>query len=161
MNNIYSCEITTLDGKKTNLQSYSGKVLLIVNTASRCGFTPQYKGLQQLFEEFSSQGLVVLGFPCNQFGYQEPGNEEEIREFCSTNFKITFPIFSKIRVNGPGTHPLYKILKKKAPGLLGMERIPWNFTKFLISRYGNKIVRFSPNTRPEKLTPLIKKYLLH
>lgn len=144
-------QITTLQGDSVNLQQYLGKVLLIVNTASNCGFTPQYQGLEQLYQQFHQQGLEVLGFPCNQFGHQEPGSADEIGSFCEKNFGVTFPLFAKIEVNGAHTHPLYQHLKSAAPGILGSEAIKWNFTKFLIRRNGTVFKRYAPQTTPQEL----------
>jgi glutathione peroxidase len=141
------------------MDSYRGKVLLIVNVASRCGFTPQYAGLQKLYERFRDRGLEILGFPCNQFGGQEPGSDAEIGQFCSLNYGVTFPVFSKIQVNGPEAIPLYQFLKKEAPGLLGTEAIKWNFTKFLVDRNGKIIDRFAPTSTPESLESAIEKLL--
>jgi glutathione peroxidase len=138
------------DGKVVPFDSFKGKVVLVVNTASKCGFTPQYKGLETLYEKYKDQGLVVVGFPCDQFGHQEPGNDAEIAEFCEVNFGVTFPLMSKIEVNGKGTHPVFAFLKDKASGSLG-EAIKWNFTKFLIRRDGVTISRFAPTTEPEKI----------
>ena len=157
---IYSFEARSLEGKMIRLSEFSGRLLLIVNTASQCGFTPQYKELQELYDEFKNKGLEVLGFPCNQFGNQEPGEDQAIKEFCQSNFRITFPVFSKIRVNGKDAHPLYRYLKRKAPGLFGIRRIPWNFTKFLISRDGKVLKRFAPYVPPQKLKPFIRKALI-
>ncbi|KQB52178.1 glutathione peroxidase [Pseudomonas endophytica] len=149
---------TTLSGEQKTLADYSGKVVLVVNTASKCGFTPQYKALEALWKRYKDQGLVVLGFPCNQFGKQEPGDEAAISEFCELNFGVTFPLFKKIEVNGSDTHPLYVELKKRAPGFLGTERIKWNFTKFLISP-GGKVKRYAPATKPHALKAEIEKWL--
>ncbi len=148
---IYSFEIQTIDSKSTQLSEYQGKVLLIVNVASKCGFTHQYKGLEKLYEKYKDQGLVILGFPCNQFANQEPGSDDEIKNFCNLNYQITFPLFSKIDVNGAQTHPLYQFLKKAEKGLFGTEAIKWNFTKFLVSRQGDVLKRFAPQTEPEAL----------
>lgn len=156
---IYQIDVTDIRGVTTSLSKYRGKVLLIVNTASKCGFTPQYAGLQALHDKYSSQGLVVLGFPCNQFGGQEPGNESEVEQFCTANFRISFPLFSKIEVNGQGTHPLYQLLKRQASGWLGTRSIKWNFTKFLVSRSGQVVGRFGPQTAPEKLASNIEQLL--
>jgi glutathione peroxidase len=145
---VYDFNAKTIDGREVSLADYRGKVLLIVNVASRCGFTPQYKGLEELYERFGKNGFEVLGFPCNQFGKQEPGSESEIQGFCDLQYGVRFPLFSKIDVNGPGTHPLYGFLKKAKRGFLGTSRIKWNFTKFLIDRNGNPIRRFSPQTTP-------------
>jgi glutathione peroxidase len=139
------------DGINKSLSDYRGKVLLIVNTASRCGFTPQYEGLEELYRKYREQGLEILAFPCNQFGGQEPGSDSEIQEFCRLQYSTSFPVFSKIEVNGTGAHPLYAWLKGKAPGILGTEAIKWNFTKFLVSRDGNSVRRFAPQDRPESL----------
>jgi len=148
---LYGIEVTTIDGQKQTLAGYRGKVLLIVNVASRCGFTPQYEGLEALYRRYRQRGLVVLGFPCDQFGNQEPGNEAEIASFCRTTYDVTFPLFSKIEVNGPGTHPLYRHLKAEKPGLLGSEAIKWNFTKFLVGRDGTVLRRYAPKDSPEQI----------
>ncbi len=152
MTTVYEFSATSIDGKNRKLADYKGKVLLIVNTASKCGFTPQYKGLEALQQKFGKKGLAVLGFPCNQFGEQEPGPESEISEFCEINFGVTFPLFAKIDVNGDGAHPLYKYLTRAKPGLLGSEAIKWNFTKFLVGKNGEVIKRYAPTTTPEDLT---------
>lgn len=146
----------TITGDEVPLSTYAGNVLLIVNVASKCGFTKQYSGLQGLHEEFASQGLVVMGFPCNQFGHQEPGDDKDIQSFCTLNYGVSFPMFAKIEVNGPQADPLYQWLKNSRPGLLGTEAIKWNFTKFLIARDGEVIKRFAPNTAPEDLRDNIK-----
>lgn len=159
MTDIYDFTVTTIDGKEQSLADFRGKPMLIVNTASKCGFTPQYAGLEKLHEEFSGDGLVVLGFPCNQFGAQEPGDAAEIANFCSLTYDVKFPMFAKVEVNGSGAHPLWKYLKGKARGLLGSEGIKWNFTKFLVDRDGNVIERFAPAIRPEALRSNIKKLL--
>ena len=156
---IYDIPVTAVDGRKTTLADYKGRPLLIVNTASQCGFTPQYKGLEELHETYGPRGLAVLGFPCNQFGAQEPGTDAEIATFCERNFGVTFPLFSKVEVNGAGTHPLFALLKKEAPGLLGSEGIKWNFTKFLIDREGHVVDRFAPKAEPSELTKDIEKLL--
>ena len=143
-------EASLLDGSEKDLSDYLGQVVLVVNTASKCGFTPQYKGLQALFEEFRDRGFVVLGFPCDQFAHQEPGTDEEIGAFCERNFGVEFPLFSKIEVNGSGAHPLYDWLKSEKSGVLG-GRIKWNFTKFLVGRTGRVIDRFGPARKPEDL----------
>lgn len=148
---VYDFKARTIDGRDVSLSEYKGKVLLIVNVASRCGFTPQYRGLEELYERFQERGFEVLGFPCNQFRNQEPGSEAEIRNFCDLQFGVRFPLFAKIEVNGPGTHPLYEYLKKSKPGFLGTRRIKWNFTKFLIDRHGNPVRRYSPQTRPSAI----------
>ena len=148
----------TLQGLNQSLAEYAGKVLLIVNTASHCGFTPQYEGLETLYQKYKDRGLLVLGFPCNQFGAQEPGRESEISSFCQKNYGVSFPMFAKIEVNGDNTHPLYQHLKKSAPGLLGSEAIKWNFTKFLIGPDG-KVERYAPATKPSALKADIEKLL--
>ena len=149
MTQVYDFKATTIDGDEQSLADYKGKTMLIVNVASKCGFTPQYKGLEDLYEKFRDQGLVVLGFPCDQFGHQEPGDEEEIKNFCSLNYDVQFPLFAKIEVNGTDTHPLYKYLKSQAKGLLGSEAIKWNFTKFLVDKDGNVVRRFAPTDTPK------------
>ena len=148
---LYDIEVTTIDGRRRTLAGYRGKVLLIVNVASRCGFTPQYEGLEALYRRHKDRGLVVLGFPCDQFGNQEPGDEAEIRKFCSTTYGVTFPMFAKVEVNGANTHPLYQHLKSAKPGLLGSEAIKWNFTKFLVGRDGAVLERYAPKDTPEKI----------
>ena len=145
----------SLTGSETPLSAYDGKVVLVVNTASQCGMTPQYAGLERLYEEYREQGLVVLGFPCDQFGRQEPGEAAEISEFCTLNYGVTFPMFAKIEVNGDGAHPLFRWLRTEKPGVLG-DAIKWNFTKFLISRDGDVIDRFAPTTTPDKIEPDIR-----
>ncbi len=150
MASIYDFSATSLAGEDTPLKRFEGQVLLIVNTASACGFTPQYKGLEALQQKFSSRGFSVLGFPCNQFGRQEPGSAAQIGEFCSSNYAVTFPMFDKIDVNGPKAHPLYGYLKREKSGLLG-SAIKWNFTKFLVDRTGQVTARHAPTTRPESL----------
>jgi len=156
---IYDISATTIDGNSVPLNIYKDKVLLIVNTASQCGFTPQYKGLQELYDRYANQGLVVLGFPCNQFGQQEPGNSNQIQSFCETNFGVSFPLFQKIEVNGTNAHPLYQYLTKAAPGFLGTEGIKWNFTKFLVDRTGKVVKRYPPTTKPEDLAKDIQALL--
>lgn len=148
---IYEFQAKRLNGKEQSLAEYEGKVMIIVNTASKCGFTPQYEGLEKLYQQYRDKGLVVLGFPCNQFGAQEPGEGGEIQEFCQLNYGVSFPMFDKIDVNGNGTHPLYDYLKKQATGVLGTESIKWNFTKFLVDREGRVIDRFAPTTKPEDM----------
>jgi glutathione peroxidase len=145
---VYDFNARTIDGGEARLSDYRGQVLLIVNVASRCGFTPQYRGLEALYERFGKDGFTVLGFPCNQFLAQEPGSEADIQSFCDLNYGVRFPLFAKIDVNGPGAHPLYDFLKKSKPGFLGTRRIKWNFTKFLIDRTGNPIRRYAPRTTP-------------
>jgi glutathione peroxidase len=149
MSSIYDYSAKTIDGDEQALAAYRGKTMLIVNVASKCGFTPQYAGLEALYEKFQGQGLVVLGFPCDQFGHQEPGDEAEIKNFCSLNYEVTFPLFAKIDVNGAEAHPLYKYLKKEAKGLLGSEAIKWNFTKFLVDKDGKVVKRYAPTAAPE------------
>ena len=148
--------LTTLDGKPTTFGAYAGKVAVVVNVASKCGFTPQYTGLEALYKRYKDRGLVVLGFPCDQFGGQEPGNAEEIASFCSLTYDVTFPMFAKIEVNGENEHPLYKALKAAAPGILGTEAIKWNFTKFVIDRDGKVVARHAPTDTPESMEPEIE-----
>ena len=148
---IYDIEVTTIDGQPQKLDHYRGKLLLIVNVASQCGYTHQYKGLEALYRKHKDKGFVVLGFPCDQFGHQEPGDEAEIKRFCALNSDGTFPMFAKIEVNGPGAHPLYAHLKKERPGLLGSEAIKWNFTKFLVGRDGTVLKRYAPRDTPEDI----------
>jgi glutathione peroxidase len=159
MTTVHDFEATSLDGKPVVLREFAGKVLLVVNTASKCGFTPQYQGLEALYEKYRERGLVVLGFPCNQFGEQEPGSEAEIGSFCQKNYGVSFPLFGKIEVNGAGAHPLYAWLKQSAPGMLGSERIKWNFTKFLLDRAGKVVGRYAPVTKPEALAKDIEALL--
>ncbi|MCO6056850.1 glutathione peroxidase [Pseudomonas sp. MOB-449] len=156
---ILDIPVTTIKGEQKTLADFGGKALLVVNTASKCGFTPQYKGLENLWQQYKDKGLVVLGFPCNQFGQQEPGDEGAISEFCELNFGVSFPLFKKIDVNGSEAHPLYVQLKKRAPGLLGSQGIKWNFTKFLISQDGGSIKRFAPTTKPEEISAEIEALL--
>jgi glutathione peroxidase len=151
MTTVQDFEARTLAGKPVALKDYQGKVVLIVNTASKCGFTPQYKGLEALYRKYKDQGLEVLGFPCNQFGAQEPGNGQEIATFCETNYDVTFPMFAKLDVNGDAAAPVYRYLKSERPGLLGTEAIKWNFTKFLVDRAGKVVARFAPNDTPESI----------
>lgn len=148
---IYDFDVTTIDGEKQTLTPYRGQVLLIVNVASRCGFTPQYAGLETLYRRYKSNGFTILGFPCDQFGHQEPGDEEEIKQFCALNYDISFPLFAKIEVNGSNAHPLYKHLKSEKTGVLGTEAIKWNFTKFLLDREGTVLKRYAPNDTPESI----------
>lgn len=159
MSSIYDIEVKTITGELKSLSEYQGQVMLIVNTASKCGFTPQFKGLERLYEEYKDQGLIVLGFPCNQFLSQDPGNEGEIAEFCTLNYGVTFPMHSKVDVNGENTHPLYKFLKSNAKGLLGTEKVKWNFTKFLVDKSGKVVERYAPTVEPEKITSDIIKLL--
>jgi len=156
---IHDFTARRLDGSERDLGEYRGQVLLIVNVASRCGFTPQYAGLQALQEKYSARGFAVLGFPCNQFGAQEPGTESEIGAFCDTNYGVTFPMFAKVEVNGPGAHPLFEHLKSAAPGILGTEAIKWNFTKFLVDRSGTVVARYAPKTTPDDIDKDIQKLL--
>ncbi|MBC7655615.1 MAG: glutathione peroxidase [Frankiaceae bacterium] len=151
MTTAYDFSAKTLDGGDQSLSAYKGKAMLVVNTASKCGFTPQYTGLEKLWEQYQDKGLVVLGFPCDQFGHQEPGDADEIRNFCSLNYDVKFPLYEKVEVNGASAHPLWKWLKKEKPGLLGMEAIKWNFTKFLIDRNGRVVKRYAPTDTPEKI----------
>jgi glutathione peroxidase len=157
--NVFDFLAISIDGKPVDLSVYKGKVLLIVNTASKCGFTPQYKGLQKMFEQYADRGLAVLGFPCDQFGHQEPGSEADINSFCEMNFGVSFPLFAKIDVNGTDAHPLFAHLKSAAPGLLGSEAIKWNFTKFLVNREGNVVSRYAPATSPESIAEDIEALL--
>ncbi len=159
MKSIYDFDATTIEGAAKSLSDFRGKVVLIVNTASQCGFTPQYEGLQALHQSYVDRGLAVLGFPCNQFGGQEPGSEGEIAAFCSLNYGVGFPMFAKIEVNGPQAHPLYRFLKAEKRGLFGTEGIKWNFTKFLVDRSGSVVARFGPRTKPEALRRSIEKLL--
>lgn len=156
---IYSFEVKKIDGTTVNLDEYNGKVLLIVNTASKCGFTPQYKELQELYEKYHEQGLEILGFPCNQFMNQEPGTENEIQSLCQLNYGVTFPMFAKVNVKGKDAHPLFTYLTEQAPGMLGMKAVKWNFTKFLVDRNGNVVDRFAPSTNPKELEKDIEKLL--
>jgi len=159
MASIYDFTVNDIHGKPVKLDRYRGKVMLVVNTASECGFTPQYKGLEAMYEKLHDKGLEVLGFPCNQFGGQEPGSEKEIAQFCELNYGVTFPMFAKVDVNGNNTAPLYKFLKSEKPGLLGSEAIKWNFTKFLVDREGNVVKRYAPNDTPESLAGDVEKAL--
>ena len=159
MATVYEFSAKTIDGKSRKLGDYKGKVLLVVNTASQCGFTPQYKGLEAIYQKYKGQGFAVLGFPSNQFGQQEPGNDTEIAEFCEMNYGVSFPLFSKIDVNGEQAHPLFKFLTSSKPGLLGSEGIKWNFTKFLVGKDGQVIARYAPTTKPEDLGKDIEKAL--
>lgn len=159
MSTLFDITANSLDGQPVNLGQYKGKVLLIVNTASKCGFTPQYQGLEAVYQQFKQRGVEVLGFPCNQFGAQEPGQAEEIGAFCEKNYGVSFPLFAKIDVNGEHAHPLFQKLKKDAPGILGTEGIKWNFTKFLIRKDGTVYNRYAPTTKPEELIADIEKLL--
>lgn len=151
MENIYDFQCQTISGEQKPLSEYQGKVLLIVNTASKCGLTPQFSGLEDLYQQFKERGFMVLGFPCNQFANQDPAADGEIEEFCQLNYGVSFPMFSKVKVNGSETEPLFKHLKKQAPGLLGNQAIKWNFTKFLVDASGKVVKRYSPTHRPESI----------
>ena len=155
----YELELDRIDGGRSSLADYRGKVLLVVNTASKCGFTPQYEGLEALYRRFRDAGLEILAFPCNQFGAQEPGDAAEIREFCSLNYDVSFPVFEKIEVNGPGAHPVFRALKAARPGFLGTRAIKWNFTKFLVGRDGTVRGRFAPTDTPESLEEAVREAL--
>ena len=159
MTSVYDFSAKTIDGRELPLSTYKGKALLIVNVASQCGFTPQYAGLEALQKKFGGDKFAVLGFPCNQFGAQEPGSEKEIAQFCETSFGVTFPMFAKIDVNGPAAHPLYKFLTSEKAGVLGTEAIKWNFTKFLIDGSGQPVARYGSSTKPETLEAPIQKLL--
>lgn len=159
MADLTKLPVTFADGRIGNLSAYAGQVLLIVNTASKCGFTPQYAGLEALHRQYGPQGFAVLAFPCNQFGAQEPGDAVEIASFCSTNYDVSFPIFGKIEVNGPHAAPLFRALKEEAPGLLGSKTVKWNFTKFLVDREGRVRGRYAPTTKPEEIAADIEKLL--
>ena len=156
---IHEFTLPSLTGGTMRLADYAGQVMLLVNTASECGFTPQYAGLEGLWQAYRERGFVVLGFPCNQFGHQEPGSEAEIGQFCSKNYGVTFPLSAKIEVNGANAHPLYQYLTRAAPGLLGTEAIKWNFTKFLVDRNGQVVARYAPTTKPAELTAEIERLL--
>jgi len=156
---VHDYSAKTIDGADRTLSDYKGQVMVIVNTASKCGFTPQYKGLETMFREFRGRGLVVLGFPCDQFGHQEPGDENEIKKFCSLNYDVSFPMFSKVAVNGDHAHPLFKYLKNEAPGLLGSRAIKWNFTKFLVDKSGKVLKRYGSVAKPESIIKDIEKLL--
>jgi glutathione peroxidase len=156
---LYDIDVQTIGGATQSLGAYRGKTLLVVNVASQCGFTPQYEGLEALFRKYKDQGFVVLGFPCNQFGRQEPGTEAEIQRFCTSSYDVTFPLFAKIDVNGPAAHPLYERLKSSRPGLLGTEAIKWNFTKFLVNAQGEVVARYAPSDTPEKIERDVAKLL--
>ncbi|PLR98915.1 glutathione peroxidase [Bacillus sp. T33-2] len=156
---VYSFEAKKIDGANVQLDEFEGKVLLVVNTASKCGFTPQYKELQDMYDTYNDRGLEILGFPCNQFGSQEPGTEEEIQGFCELNYGVSFPMFAKVDVNGEHAHPLFQYLAEQAPGLMGTKAIKWNFTKFLVDRNGKVVSRYAPATKPGELIPDIEKLL--
>ena len=159
MSTVMDFSATLSNGNEVALGDYAGKVLLIVNTASKCGFTPQYTGLESLQKTYSANGFSVLAFPCNQFGGQEPGTEQEIESFCDLNYKTSFPLFSKIEVNGASSHPLFTHLKSEAPGVLGSKRIKWNFTKFLVNQQGQVVKRYAPSTKPEAIAEDIEALL--
>lgn len=159
MTGIYAFEAVDIKGQTVKLDNYRGQVLLVVNTASKCGFTPQFAGLEKLYEKYRERGFAVLGFPCNQFGHQDPGANGEIAEFCQMNYGVSFPMFAKIDVNGPAAHPLFQHLKTTAPGLMGTEKIKWNFTKFLIDRDGKVLARFAPLTKPEDIEQAVQSAL--
>lgn len=156
---FYDFNATSIIGENVSMSKYKGKVVLVVNTASKCGFTPQYKGLEKLYETHKDEGFVILGFPCNQFREQEPGSNQEIKSFCESNYKISFPLFEKIDVNGENTHPLYKFLKSEATGFMWTEGIKWNFTKFLVDKDGKVITRYGSSTKPESFEEDIVKLL--
>ena len=159
MTDFYGFSAKTIDGGEQGLDAYQGKVVLVVNVASKCGFTPQYKGLEAVYKQYKDRGLVILGFPCDQFGHQEPGDENEIKNFCSLNYEVSFPMFAKIEVNGAGAHPLYQWLKSSAPGLLGTEGIKWNFTKFLVGKDGEVLKRYGSIDTPAAIAKDIEKLL--
>lgn len=159
MDNIFEIQVKDSTNSDLSLSKFLGKTLLIVNVASKCGLTPQYKGLQKLYEKYKDRDFIVLGFPCNQFGGQEPGTNDEINDFCEINYSVTFPIFSKIKVNGPDAHPLFKILKRDKPGIFRTQSIKWNFTKFLINKHGKIVERFSPRVEPKFIMKEIERIL--
>lgn len=156
---LYDFTARRLNGETEELSAYRGKLVLIVNVASECGFTPQYSGIEKLWQDYRDAGFVVLAFPCNQFGAQEPGNEAEIANFCSSTYSVSFPMFAKVEVNGSATHPLYRWLKSSCPGILGSEAIKWNFTKFMVGRDGLALARYAPSVKPEELVPDIERRL--
>ena len=157
--NIYDFKANTISGKEISLNDYKGKTIVVVNTASKCGLTPQYEGLEEMYQKYKDDGLVILGFPCNQFGQQEKGDANEIQEFCQVNYGVSFPMFEKIEVNGKNAHPLFKYLKKELSGGIFGSRIKWNFTKFVIDKNGDPVKRFAPTTKPEKMEAFIQKTL--
>jgi len=159
MNSIYDITGQSINGEDQPLSRFKDRVLLIVNTASKCGFTPQFQALEALYKQYHAQGFEVLGFPCNQFGSQDPGSPEEIQNFCQTKYGVSFPMFAKTDVNGPNTHPLYQYLKNQAPGLMGSEAIKWNFTKFLVDKAGTAVKRFGPKVTPEEIGEALSDYL--
>jgi len=156
---IYDIAVKSIDGQQQTLAAYQGQVLLIVNVASKCGFTPQYAGLESLYRKFHARGVAVLGFPCDQFGHQEPGDDAEIKQFCTLNYDVSFPLFAKLEVNGAKAHPLYQLLKKAQPGVLGTEAVKWNFTKFLVDQKGQVLKRYAPADRPEDIESDISQLL--
>jgi glutathione peroxidase len=158
--NLHSFSVQTASGTNQSLEQYKGQVVLVVNVASKCGFTPQYKGLEELYTKFKDKGFVILGFPCNQFGAQEPGKDSEIQEFCQMNYGVTFPVMAKIDVNGSEADPVYQWLKQSAPGILGTEMIKWNFTKFLVGKDGQVLKRYAPNDEPKDIAEDVEKALL-
>ncbi|MBA57249.1 MAG: glutathione peroxidase [Pseudomonadales bacterium] len=159
MSGVHEFSAVTMQGKEIPLSEFKGKVLLVVNTASKCGFTPQFKGLEEMYEKYKDSGLEILGFPCNQFGKQDPGSNEQISEFCELNYGVSFPMFQKVEVNGDDAHPLFKHLKEQAPGLLGTQAIKWNFTKFLIDQNGKVVQRFAPKDTPKQIESEVRKLL--
>jgi len=159
MNPLYEIDLQTIDGQAQKVGAFAGKVMLVVNVASQCGFTPQYAGLEALYRQYRERGLVVLGFPCDQFGHQEPGEAAEIKNFCNLHYDVTFPLFAKTEVNGEGAHPLYRVLKGEARGLLGTQAIKWNFTKFLVDRLGRVVRRYAPTDKPANLAKDIEPLL--
>ena len=159
MSDLYGFSAKTIDGSEQSLDAYKGKVVLVVNVASKCGFTPQYTGLEAIYKKYKDQGLAVLGFPCDQFGHQEPGDENEIKQFCSLTYEVSFPMFAKVKVNGDDAHPVYQWLKSSAPGLLGTEGIKWNFTKFLVGKDGQVVKRYGSIDKPEDIAKDIEKLL--
>ncbi|MBI3204315.1 MAG: glutathione peroxidase [Myxococcales bacterium] len=159
MTQLHEFQVKTIDGVEQTLEEFAGKTLLVVNVASKCGFTPQYRGLEEVYRRNKDRGLVVLGFPCDQFGHQEPGDEAEIASFCTTKYDVTFPLFAKVAVNGKGAHPLFVHLKQAATGVLGTEAIKWNFTKFLVDKTGKVVKRYSPNDTPESIEEEIRQLL--
>ena len=156
---FYDFEAKNIYGRTVSMKEYEGKVIVVVNTASKCGFTPQYEGLEKLYQKYKDRGLVILGFPCNQFGKQEPGSAEEIKEFCQVNYGVSFPLFEKIKVNGRKTHPLFKFLKSALPGSIFGSKIKWNFTKFVINKKGVPVKRFAPTAKPKKMEAMIMRLL--
>ena len=156
---FYDFEAKNIYGRTVSMKEYEGKVIVVVNTASKCGFTPQYEGLEKLYQKYKDKGLVILGFPCNQFGKQEPGSAEEIKEFCQVNYGVSFPLFEKIKVNGRKTHPLFKFLKSALPGSIFGNKIKWNFTKFVINKKGVPVKRFAPTAKPKKMEAMIMRLL--